>query len=93
MSNFIKYLTNIRAQFTIKNRITKKKSYISIIIRPIIFFKNIIGLIQIFGGVNSYFYRLNFGNKYWDFRRVPNNCYHQGRSYVEEWGGHGLPKF
>ena len=62
MSNFIKYLTNIRAQFTIKNRITKKKSYISIIIRPIIFFKNIIGLIQIFGGANSYFYRLNFGN-------------------------------
>ena len=45
-----------------KKKNYKKKSYISIIIRPIIFFKNIIGLIQIFGGVNSYFYRLNFGN-------------------------------
>ena len=62
MSNFIKYLTDIRAHFTIKNRIAKKKSYISITIRPIIFFKSIIRLIQIFRGANSYFCRLNFEN-------------------------------
>ena len=33
-----------------------------ITIRIIIFFKSIIGLIQIFGRVNFYFYRLNFRN-------------------------------
>ena len=62
VSNFIKYLVNIRAHFTIKNRIAKKKGYISITIRPIIFFKSIIRLIQIFRGANSYFCRLNFEN-------------------------------
>ena len=46
MSNFIKYLTNIRGHFTIKNKITKNK-VVSITIRPIIFFNSIIGLIQI----------------------------------------------
>ena len=33
-----------------------------ITIRTIIFFKSIIGLIQIFGRANFYFYRLNFRN-------------------------------
>ena len=61
MSNFIKYLTDIRAHFTIKNRIAKNK-VVSITIRPIILFKSIIGLISIFGKVNSYFCRLNFEN-------------------------------
>ena len=60
VSNFIKYLTDIIAHFTIKNRIAKNK-VISIIIRPIFFFKSIIGLIQILGG-NSYFCRKNFEN-------------------------------
>ena len=49
MPNFIKYLTNIRTHFAIKNRIAKNK-VVSITIRPIIFFKSIIGLIKIVGG-------------------------------------------
>ena len=62
MPNFIKYLLNIRAHFTIKNKIVKNKA-VSKTIRPIfIFFKSIIGLIQIFGESNSYFCRLNFEN-------------------------------
>ena len=44
--NFIKYLTDIRGHFTIKNKIAKNK-VVSITIRPIIFFKSIIRLIQI----------------------------------------------
>ena len=61
MPNFIKYLTDIRAYFTIKNRIAKN-NVVSITIRSIIFSKSIIELNQIFGGANSYFYRLNFKN-------------------------------
>ena len=48
MPHFIKYLTNLRAHFIIKNRIAKNK--VSISIKPIFFFfKIIIELIQIFG--------------------------------------------
>ena len=47
MPHFIKYLTNLRAHFIIKNRIAKNK--VSISIKPIFFFKSIIELIQIFG--------------------------------------------
>ena len=63
MPNFIKYLTDLRAYFTIKNKIAKNK-VISLLlaIRPILFFKSIIGLIPIFERTNSYFYRLNFKN-------------------------------
>ena len=42
-TNFIKYLTDIRAHFTIKNRIAKKKCYVSITIRPIIFLRALWG--------------------------------------------------
>ena len=55
MPNYIKYLTNIRVYFTIKKKNCEKQSYVFIN-----FFKNIIGLIQIFG--DSYFCRLNFEN-------------------------------
>ena len=47
MPHFIKYLTNLRAHFIIKNRIAKNK--VSISIKPNFFFKSIIELIQIFG--------------------------------------------
>ena len=47
MPHFIKYLTNLRAHFIIKNRIAKNK--VSISIKPKNFFKSIIELIQIFG--------------------------------------------
>ena len=40
----------------------KKLCYITITIRPIIFFKSVIGQIEIFGGANSYFCILNFEN-------------------------------
>ena len=62
MPNFIKYLTDIRAHFTIKNKIAKNK-VISLLLLDPFFFKSIIELIQIFfGGGDSYFYRLNFEN-------------------------------
>ena len=38
MPHFIKYLTNLRAHFIIKNRIAKNK--VSISIKPIFFFKD-----------------------------------------------------
>ena len=44
LPKFIKYVTDIRRHFTIKNRIAKNK-VVSITIKPIIFFKSIIGLI------------------------------------------------
>ena len=61
--NFIKYLTDIRAYFTIKNIIVKN-NVMSIIIRPIFFFffKSIIGLNQIFGRSQLLFFRLNLEN-------------------------------
>ena len=46
MPHFIKYLTNLRAHFIIKNRIAENK--VSISIKPNFFFKSIIELIQIF---------------------------------------------
>ena len=62
MPKFTKYLTNIRAHFTIKNKIAKNKAISLLLLDQFFFFKSIIGLIQIFGRVNSYFYRLNFEN-------------------------------
>ena len=49
MPNFIKYLTDIRAHFTIKNKIAKNK-VISLLLLDPFFFKSIIELIQIFLG-------------------------------------------
>ena len=51
MSNFFKYLTNIKAHFKIKNRFAKNKVMSLLLLDQIFFFfKSIIGLIQILGG-------------------------------------------
>ena len=60
--NFIKYLTDTRARFTIKNRIAKNNVMSLYLLDQLFFFKSIIGLNQIFGGANSSYCRLNFEN-------------------------------
>ena len=59
-------------QFTLLGRIVNEMLYLSpprgpgfyspTLLGQLFFFKSIIGLIQIFGGANSYFCRLNFEN-------------------------------
>ena len=80
--NIFKYLTDIKAHFTIKNRIAKNK-VVSITIRLNFFFWSIIGLIQILRGANSYFCKLNFENIkiiIYIFKKIS-----------KFWGGHGPP--
>ena len=50
MSNFFKYLTDIKTHFTIKNRFAKNKVMSLLLLDQFFFFKSIIGLIQILGG-------------------------------------------
>ena len=60
MPNFIKNVINIRAHYTIKNKIVKYKVMFLLLLDLFFFFKKIIGLIQIFKRVHSYFCRLNY---------------------------------
>ena len=80
-------------QFTLLERIVNEMLYLSpphgpgfyspTLLGQLFFFKSIIGLIQIFGGANSYFCRLKFEN-------IKINVYIFLKN-SKFWGGHGPP--
>ena len=90
MPNFIKYLTDIRAHFTIKNKIAKNKIISLLLLDQLFFLRASLGNSNIWGGGGeSYFYRLNFENI-----KIIIYIYIYIYFFLKIskfWGGHGPP--